>query len=146
MLLQETPCSRCDDFIPMCEIHREFYPSTSIHPGHPKPCCGYFFEKKPFFTYQGTCFTTNEAVTETYPSSTASIRVWLDNKESASPDFSLLMRGSDAAERQGVIWTLSHEDHPKGVLQKDFNRVDSRKVSAVSITMSEVSGNCTRSY
>ena len=48
------------------------------------------------------------------------------------------MRGSDAAERQGVVWTLSHEDHPGGVLERDFNRADSGKVSAVSITMSEV--------
>ena len=54
------------------------------------------------------------------------------------------MRGSDAAERQGVIWTLSHEDHPVGVLERDFNRVDSGKVSAVSITMSEVNERCLR--
>ena len=108
-----------------------------MHPGHPKSCCGFFFQEKPFFTYQGTCFTTKETVTEFYPASSASIRVWLYMNESASPEFSLLMRGSDAAERQGVVWTLSHEDHPMGVLEKDFNRVDSGKVAAVSITMSE---------
>ena len=58
--------------------------------------------------------------------------------QSASPEFSLIMRGSDAAERQGVVWTLSHDDHPVGVLEKDFNRLDRGKISAVSITMSEV--------
>lgn len=134
--------SRCDDFIPMCEIHREFYLSSSIHPGHPNSCCGSFFQEKPFFTYQGTCFATKETVTEYYPGSSASIRVWLNMNESASPEFSLVMRGSDAAERQGVVWTLSHEDHPVGVLERDFNRVDSGKVSAVSITMSEVRESC----
>ena len=130
----------------MCEIHREFFPSSSIHPGHPKSCCGYFFQTKPFFSYQGTCFTTKETVIETFPGSIASIRVWLSTNESASPEFSLLMRGSDAAERQGVIWTLSHEDHPVGVLERDFNRVDSGKVSAVSITMSEVNESCLRLF
>merc|ERR1711879_102260 len=49
----------------------------------------------------------------------------------------MIMRGSDAAERHGVVWTLSHEDHPVGVLEKDFNRLDSGKISAVSISMSE---------
>ena len=137
VLLQMAHYSRCDEFIPLCEIHRTFYMSPVMHPGHPKSCCGFFFQEKPFFTYQGTCFTTKETVTEFYPASSASIRVWLYMNESASPEFSLLMRGSDAAERQGVVWTLSHEDHPMGVLEKDFNRVDSGKVAAVSITMSE---------
>ena len=131
-------CFRCDDFIAMCEIHREFYPNSNIHPGHPKSCCGYFFQEKPFFSYQGTCFTTKETVTVAFPASPASIRIWTYVNQSASPEFSLIMRGSDAAERQGVVWTLSHDDHPVGVLEKDFNRLDRGKISAVSVTMSEV--------
>ena len=129
---------RCDDLIAMCEIHREFYPSSNIHIGHSKSCCGYFFQEKPFFSYQGTCFTTKETVTVVFPASPASIRIWTFFNESASPEFSMIMRGSDAAERHGVVWTLSHEDHPVGVLEKDFNRLDSGKISAVSISMSKV--------
>ena len=90
-------CFRCDDFIAMCEIHREFYPSSNIHPGHPRSCCGYFFQEKPFFSYQGTCFTTKETVTVAFPASPASIRIWTYVNQSASPEFSLIMRGSDAA-------------------------------------------------
>ena len=55
---------------------------------------------------QGTCFTSAENVIENYPSSVASIRVWLNMNEDTSPGFSIGMRGSEAAERKGVIWTL----------------------------------------
>ena len=92
-----------------------------------------------FNPWQGTCFTSTESVAEENPSSVASIRVWLNMNESTSPSFEIAMRGSDAAERKGVIWTLSHDDHPLGVLLKDFNRVPRGTVTAVGMKVSTVS-------
>ena len=48
-------------------------------------CCDVLFDPKPFFTFEGTCFTTKAEVTETYPSLAMSIKIWLLMEENKSP-------------------------------------------------------------
>jgi hypothetical protein len=77
---------RCDDFVFFCEDHRKFYSSPHIDPTNNfKSCCSEFFDPKPFFTNEGTCFTTKKDVVETYPSPTSSLKIWLMQNEDEAP-------------------------------------------------------------
>jgi hypothetical protein len=70
-----------------CEIHRKFYNSASMDSvdGAFPYCCDRIFNNTPFFTNEGTCYTTKEEIVETYASSISSIKVWLNISERASP-------------------------------------------------------------
>ena len=49
------------------------------------------------------------------------------------------IRGSDAAERRGMVWALSDKhDHPGGVLMKARNRVSRGSTIGISIKKEEV--------
>lgn len=51
----------------------------------------------------------------------------------------MTLRGSDAAERRGMVWALSDKhDHPAGILMKARNRVSRRSTNGISIKKEEV--------
>jgi hypothetical protein len=72
----------------LCIIHREYFVSSSMDPiiggGYPY-CCDRIFNNTPFFTNEGTCYTTKEDIVESYASSMSSIKIWLNISEEASP-------------------------------------------------------------
>ncbi len=75
---------RCDDFITLCEVHREFYLSSpDIDPK--EKCCNAIFNPVPFFSHTGTCFTTHAEIIETLPFTFSSIKVWLNMRSDNSP-------------------------------------------------------------
>jgi len=77
---------RCDDFVTLCEVHREFYLSSEDAKPEEK-CCGAIFNSTPFFSNTGTCFTTHAEIVETIPFSFSSIKVWLNMQTANSPGY-----------------------------------------------------------
>ncbi len=102
-----------------CEEHRKFYVTDNASnynsSSHYPSCCGTFFHSKPFFTPVGTCFTTKTVVTETSPATYSNIRIWTTMSEEQAPDLDMVLMGTDAAERDGIFWTVTYEDHPAKV-------------------------------
>jgi hypothetical protein len=74
--------------VTFCEIHRELYVSSGYDPTGDKAfpyCCDRIFDNTPFFTNEGTCYTTKEDIVEKFASSMSSIKIWLNISEEASP-------------------------------------------------------------
>ena len=66
--------------ITFCDIHSNFFMSKSgenFHDEDPS-CCEAMFNTTPFFTYMGTCYTTNQPLIERLPSIFSSVVIWLD--------------------------------------------------------------------
>ncbi len=76
---------RCEDFLHFCEIHRRMYTTPRDASNELPSCCGKVFDSAPFFTYEGTCYTTKMEIREFLPSSISSIRVWLINNKTNTP-------------------------------------------------------------
>ena len=76
--------NRCEDFITLCEVHREFYIS-SPNVSWTEKCCGAIFNPVPFFSPTGTCFTTYAEITEFLPFTFSSVKVWLNMNSKNSP-------------------------------------------------------------
>jgi hypothetical protein len=78
---------RCNEFVTFCDIHSEVYLSPAIDTtdGAFPYCCERIFNNTPFFTNEGTCYTTKEDIVENYASSMSSIKIWLNISEEASP-------------------------------------------------------------
>lgn len=74
--------TKCQDFVRFCEIHRRI-----LIPGFNTTgsCCDQVFNKTPFFTTLGTCYTTNAEIWESYPFTFSNIKVWLDVRTKQSP-------------------------------------------------------------
>ncbi len=104
-----------------CEEHRRFYVTENSanydeNAHHYPSCCGTFFHSRPFFTPVGTCFTTKTLVTETSPATYSNLRIWTTLHEESSPELDMVLMGTDAAERDGIFWTVTYEDHPAKAL------------------------------
>ena len=118
-----------------CEEHRKFYVTSNSDSfndnksSYPS-CCQTFFHAKPFFSPVGTCFTTKTTVTETTPATYSNIRIWTTLNEKSAPELDMVLMGTDAAERDGIFWTVTYEDHPGKAM---FTRP--RKVSAGTSTL-----------
>jgi hypothetical protein len=48
------------------------------------------------------------------------------------------LRGSDAAERRGIVWALSDLDHPMGVMSTHLNRASRGTVVIVGLKLNKV--------
>ncbi len=81
---------RCNEFVFFCELHRKFLITptldTSNGTGGFASCCDdNYFSNEPIFHNEGTCFTTSATIVETVPSTTSSLKIWLNGDERRGP-------------------------------------------------------------
>ena len=130
---------RCDTFVFFCEVHRSPYMSPELDSsGIFDTCCDHLFHKEPIFTYSGTCYTTNAKIVENFPSIYNSVKVWLNPSYAYTPELEMMLLGSDATERHGIVWAISHMDHPAIVMAGEPQRAAHGTVTTVGLEISQV--------
>jgi hypothetical protein len=96
----------------------EYYVSSSMDStggrGYPY-CCDRIFNNTPFFTNEGTCYTTKEDIVESYASSMSSIKIWLNISEEASPGICPFFA------RRDVVGTLPNTYHSSSSSSSSFS-------------------------
>ena len=67
----------CTNFVVFCEIHGAYI--------NPDVCCRDIFHAQPFFSREGTCFSTKQRILETSPYAFNSVRFWVDMSLTPTP-------------------------------------------------------------
>jgi hypothetical protein len=67
----------CYEFVEYCVVHGTFAVSPVRGFQNFPYCCDILFDRRPFFSEAGTCFTTNASVQEFYASTLSSIKIYL---------------------------------------------------------------------
>ncbi|TRY62037.1 hypothetical protein TCAL_09523, partial [Tigriopus californicus] len=130
---------RCKDFIIYCEMKAEIYSNTNINgsPGQ-KTCCDILFDPKPTFGFSGTCFTTNVEIRETFPSIFHSLKIWTYVDSQNAPSFGIPWKGTDAAERNGIVWAVTYNNSPAVIMSHRPNKLSSGTHASIGLTKSEI--------
>ena len=96
LTLMESIAINCTSFIAFCELHSKFINQDE--------CCKIVFDSRPFFSREGTCFTTKQRIIETTPYAFSSVKLWVHTEIVPAPGMHCPVIGCNIF---GIVKTFS---------------------------------------